>query len=151
MKASIHKKVRKLAVLLFVLPVASFAQNKSDLNTIDPRPFADAAHHWYDLYEKTNIIFPKPNQPRYQNTQLKEIGDNILLYQKVNGGWPKNYDIFAILTPDQKDSLIGAKSALHTTFDNGTTYTHVAALSQIYTETGDDRYKEAALKGIDFI
>jgi PelA/Pel-15E family pectate lyase len=126
----------------------SFAQTN---NAIDPSPFADAAHHWYDIYEKTNIIFAKPNQPHHKTTDLKEIGDNILLYQKNNGGWPKNYDIFAVLTPAQKDSLIQAKSVLNTTFDNGTSYTHVAALAQIYSSIGDERYKNAALKGIDFI
>ncbi len=147
------KKLTRTLLLLMILgsAVPSMAQNKNDLNAIDPEPFADASHHWYDIFEKTNVIFAKPNQPRYKNTQLKEIGDNILLYQKDNGGWPKNYDIFAILTPEQKDSLIKAKSILNTTYDNGTTYTHVAALSQIYTVTKDEKYKEAALKGIDFI
>ena len=49
----------------------SLAQGSDDPNAIDPAPFADAAHHWYDIHEKTNIIFAKPNQPRYKNTDLK--------------------------------------------------------------------------------
>ena len=151
MKTSKYILALNLAVSLIVLPAATLAQNKNEIIAIDPQPFADASHHWYDLYEKTNVIFPKANQPKYQSTQLREIGDNILLYQKDNGGWPKNYDIFAILTPDQKDSLINAKSILNTTFDNGTTYTHVEALAQIYSATHEDKYKAAALKGIDFI
>lgn len=152
MKTATPNMLKRFILIAFVnTSIFSFAQNNEAINAIDPAPFADAAHHWYDLYEKTNIIFAKPNQPRYKSTQLKEIGDNILLYQKTNGGWPKNYDIFAVLTLDQKDSLIKAQSILNTTFDNGTTYTHVAALAQIYTATGDDRYKQAALKGIDFI
>ena len=36
---------------------------------------------------------------------MKEIADNILLYQQPNGGWPKNYDMLAILTEDQKKIL----------------------------------------------
>lgn len=136
-----------LIVLLFVnASFPGFAQNK-----IDPSPFADASHHWYDIYDKDNVIFARPNQPRYQTTDLREIGDNILRYQKSNGGWPKNYDMFAILTPDQKDSLIKAKSILNTTFDNGTSYTQVAALAQIYNAIGDNKYKQAVLKGLDFI
>lgn len=135
-----------ILLLLVNISLISFAQD-----AIDPAPFADASHHWYDIYDKGNMIFPKPNQPRYKTTDLKEIGDNILLYQKNNGGWPKNYDVFAILTADQKDSLIKAKSVLNTTFDNGTTYNQVAALAQIYSATADDHYKNAALKGIEFI
>jgi PelA/Pel-15E family pectate lyase len=140
-------------VVVSLLASISFASVAQEKNTtaIDPAPFADASHHWYDLYEKTNVIFPSPGHPKYKNTQLKEVGDNILLYQKNNGGWPKNYDIFAILTPAQKDSVTKAKSELNTTFDNGTSYNHVAALAQIFGATGDERYKDAALKGIDFI
>jgi PelA/Pel-15E family pectate lyase len=151
---TVQLTIQKLFFILsaiVVFPFLSFAQKKPVANAIDPDPFADAAHHWYDLYEKGNVIFPRPRHPRYEKTQLKEIGDNILLYQKNNGGWPKNYDIFAILTPDQKDSLVKSKSVLNTTFDNGTTYTHVAALCQTYSATGEEKYKRAALAGIDFI
>lgn len=125
------------------------AQNKKV--SIATEPFADASHHWYDINEKSNVISAKPNQPRYKPTQLTEVADNILLYQKNNGGWPKNYDIFAILNPQQKDSLVNAKSILNTTFDNGTTYTHIAALAQVYNATSVAKYKDAAVKGIDFI
>lgn len=130
------------------------AQAKKDAAAvvqIDPEPFGDDSRHWYGIAEKTNVIFPKPNQPRYKPTEITGIADNILLYQKDNGGWPKNYDIFAILTPEQKDSLIKAKSVLNTTFDNGTTYTHIEALAQVYTATGVSKYKEAALKGLNYI
>jgi len=137
-------------LLLYLLGIQlASAQNKK--LAIDPAPFADAAHHWYDIYEKSNVISAKPNQPRYKPEQISRIADNILLYQKSNGGWPKNYDIFAILTPQQKDSLINAKGILNTTFDNGTTYTHIAALAQVYSVTHVVKYKVAALKGIDFI
>jgi PelA/Pel-15E family pectate lyase len=40
---------------------------------------------------------------------------------------------------------------LNTTFDNGTTYTHIAALAQIYAATNNAKYKDAALKGLDFV
>lgn len=149
--------LKKICVFLFVLvalPTALWAQLKkveTKLMQINPAPFADASHHWYDIYDKNNIIFAKPNQPRYAPAELMPVADNILLYQKNNGGWPKNYDIFAILTPQQKDSVRKAKQIVNTTFDNGTTYTHVAALAQVYTVTGVARYKDAALKGLDFI
>jgi PelA/Pel-15E family pectate lyase len=141
-------------LLALTITASTWAQSETangDLLKIDPEPFADASHHWYGIYEKTNIIFARSPQPRYPPTALKEIADNILLYQKINGGWPKNYDVFAILTPDQKDSLVRAKDVLNTTFDNGTTYTHIAALAQVYTVTGEPRYKEAAIKGLQFI
>src|SRR4051812_38487693 len=116
-----------LVLILILINVAAFGQrgnSKDDLNVIDLEPFADAAHHWYDITDKGTVVHAVPNQQHYKTTDLKEVGDNILLYQKNNGGWPKNYDIMAVLTREQKDSLIQAKNILNTTFDNGTSYTH---------------------------
>lgn len=118
---------------------------------IDPAPFADDAHHWYGIFDKHNVINARPGRPRYKPTEIKNIADNILLFQKNNGGWPKNYDVFAILTDDQKDSLIDSKNVLNTTFDNGSTYPQIEALSVAFTVTHDEKYKTAALKGLDFV
>ena len=118
---------------------------------IDPRPFADNAGHWYAIFDKKNIINALPGRPKYPPTDLTNIGDNILLFQKNNGGWPKNYDIFAILTDGQKDSVAAAKDETNTTYDNGSTYTQIAALATIYSATKTDKYRMAALKGLDFI
>ena len=118
---------------------------------IDPAPFADNAGHWYAIFNKENIINPLPGRPHHQPTELKAIADNILLLQKDNGGWPKNYDPFAILSTTQKDSLLAAKSQTNTTFDNGATYNHIAALATAWQALQDDRYSTAAIKGLDFI
>ncbi|GGA99089.1 pectate lyase [Puia dinghuensis] len=118
---------------------------------IDPAPFGDNAGHWYAIFNKANIINPLPGRPRYDPTDVKDIADNILLLQKTNGGWPKNYDLFAILSASQKDSLLAAKNQTNTTFDNGTTYNHIAALSLAWQTLHDPRYSAAAIKGLDFI
>ena len=99
---------------------------------IDPRPFADNAGHWYAIFDSKNIINALPGRPRYRPTEITAIADNILLFQKTNGGWPKNYDVFAILTDGQKDSVEAARTTLNTTYDNGSTYTQIAALALVY-------------------
>jgi PelA/Pel-15E family pectate lyase len=145
---------RSYFVLILILALQVFAHaqtTKNDFSTVDIKPFADAAHHWYDIHDKSNIVNPLPNRPQYKTSELEKIGDNILLYQRDNGGWPKNYDILAILTEQQKDSLVKTKNILHTTFDNGTSYTHVEALARIHYATKIEKYKDAALKGLDYI
>jgi PelA/Pel-15E family pectate lyase len=138
-------------VIFFALMATGLrAQNRAAVQ-IDPKPFADNSNHWYGIYDKNNVINPRPGKPRYQPKELAGIADNILLFQKSNGGWPKNYDIFAILTNDQKDSLLAVKNKLNTTYDNGSTYTQIAALSQVFEVTHIDKYKTAALRGFDFI
>src|ERR1700712_3832222 len=106
------------STIMILLCVQVSAQN----TIIDTSDFRDAAHHWYDIRDKGNTINPRPGHPVYRAIEITQIADNILLYQKINGGWPKNYDMQAVLTQEQKDSLLNAKSELHTTFDNGTSY-----------------------------
>jgi PelA/Pel-15E family pectate lyase len=118
---------------------------------ISLKPFQSSARHWYGIYDTKNIIFAKTEQPRYKATEFINIADNMLIYQRNNGGWPKNYDMRAILTPEQIDSLEQSKDKLHTTFDNTTTYSHIEYLAKVYAITQTEKYKESCLKGIAFI
>jgi len=143
-----------LPATLLLLNVAINAQpvhQKATDAIIDTSIFNDAAHHWYDIFDKSNVIQPKKGQPRYAATNITAIADNILLYQKNNGGWPKNYDVQAILTKEQKDSLVASKNEENTTFDNRTTYSHIGYLSKAWYQTKNDAYKKAALKGLNYI
>lgn len=147
----IQSAIRKLLVIL--LPVflytSSFAQEKV-FAPISMEPFGDSMRHWYGIHDDNNIINPVANQPVYKETEIIRIADNILLFQRNNGGWPKNYDMRAILTSEQVDRLVSTKNKLHTTFDNSTTYTHIEYLAQVYTLTRIEKYKDACLKGINF-
>ena len=150
----VSKKLKMLllpAILLFTFYCNAQKKLQSKTISVDTASFQNSAHHWYDIFDKSNVVNSKPNQPRYKSTEIISIGDNILFYQKDNGGWPKNYDMLAILTPAQKDSLLKVKNILNTTFDNSTTYSHVACLANIYSATKLERFKAAALKGIDYI
>jgi PelA/Pel-15E family pectate lyase len=150
----VSKKINMLllpAILLFTFYCNAQKKLQSKTISVDTASFQNSAHHWYDIFDKSNVVNSKPNQPRYKSTEIISIGDNILFYQKDNGGWPKNYDMLAILTPAQKDSLLKVKNILNTTFDNSTTYSHVACLANIYSATKLERFKAAALKGIDYI
>jgi PelA/Pel-15E family pectate lyase len=146
------KKVIACAMLLLFFCCASYAKDKpvKQENAIDTNDFNDSSHHWYDIYEAANVINPEPNKPRYKLTQIKGIADNIILYQRDNGGWPKNYDMRAILTKEEKTKVTKAKGLHHTTFDNCTTYSHVKYLAKAYEITKVKKYKDAALRGIDF-
>jgi PelA/Pel-15E family pectate lyase len=114
-------------------------------------PFGDSKRHWYGIRDKSNIVNPKADQPTYPETDIIHIADNMLLYQRTNGGWPKNYDMQAILTPEQKDSLVRTKSMNHTTFDNSTTFTHLDYLAQVYSLTQLEKYQDAFFRGIRFL
>ncbi|HAP35180.1 MAG TPA: pectate lyase [Bacteroidetes bacterium] len=123
------------------------------IDSIETSGFYDSAHHWYDINDEVHKIFkPLPNQQQYAASQIALIADNILLYQKSNGGWEKNYDMMAILTTDQKKILLSSKNDISlTTFDNGSTHSQVEYLAEAYFITNDERYKAASLRGLDFM
>jgi PelA/Pel-15E family pectate lyase len=147
---------KKLEAFLVAILISCtlYAQDKAQhqvYSAISMRPFSDSSNHWYGIHDDGNIVNPVANQPKYPESEITKIADNILLYQRNNGGWPKNYDMQAILTTAQMDSLVKTKDKLHTTFDNSTTYTHIEYLARVYTITKIEKYKEACLKGIQFV
>ncbi len=148
----IHRKL--FLILLFVafgkiLPAQTNDDGKRV--SISMEPFGDSMRHWYGIRDDGNIIQPKQNQPRYKETDVTNIADNILLYQRNNGGWPKNYDMQAILLPEQVDSLLKTKDQQHTTFDNSTTYPQIEYLAKAFSLTNIEKYKDACIKGIGFV
>jgi PelA/Pel-15E family pectate lyase len=152
-------KLSQLSVVfiaIIILSVSSvFPKAKSNpyhSSSIDVAAFYDSAHHWYDISDHEGIIQPEIGQKKYKKTQIKKIADNILLFQKTNGGWPKNYDMLAVLTNKQKQIILKSKyDTTVTTFDNEATHSHVDYLAKAYTVTKDSRYREGCLKGIEFI
>ena len=141
-----------IVMLLITYPVFSQKQNDSKpYTTIDYAPFSDNTNHWYGIADKHNMINALPDKPRYKQTEIVKIADNMLLFQKDNGGWPKNYDFFAILTPEQVNLVKSGKSDTHTTFDNGNTYTQIAALAIAWKATKIEKYKTGCIKGLEFV
>jgi PelA/Pel-15E family pectate lyase len=137
--------MKKIIILLMLVTSVIQAQQ------ITLRAFGDSANHWYNFTNNNSLISPAVNQQKYSDLSYIDISNNILYFQRANGGWMKNYDMTAILTPDQIDTLIATKSNVNTTFDNGCTYGHIEYLSGAYTITKDDRYKDACIRGINFI
>ena len=134
------------------IPGTALAQppdRQRDVRTLEP--FEDSAHHWYSINDEERVIAPVKDQGRYARSQVKGIADNILLFQKMNGGWPKNYDMQAILTDAQRKDVANARDDNQTTFDNGATHSHVQYLAEAFAATRDDAYSRACVRGIEFI
>lgn len=88
----------------------------------------------------------------YDSDEAIRIAENVLLYQRDIGGWPKNEQIQAVLTKDKKQELLKLKTTnIGATIDNGATTTELDFLSRIYNKTYDERYKLAFLRGIDYL
>ena len=97
-----------------------------------------------------NLVHTMPAE-WYATEQAKAIAENVLLYQRDIGGWPKNVQEHQALTEGQKAALREEKSdPMGCTTDNGATFTEMLFLSRMYQQVPDERYKNAFLKGFDY-
>jgi PelA/Pel-15E family pectate lyase len=111
----------------------------------------------YSLVSWGDVL--KQNPSWYQTDEAARIADQVVLYQKDNGGWEKNIDITAMLTESEKDLLTKSKSAGETTIDNKASYTQIAYLGKIITASllkttppnNFPKYKESFNKGVDYL
>jgi len=142
----------KAFLILLSLSAFSCAQNSTEKSTaVSSADFYDSAHHWYDIHDEKRIIEPLPQQKKYKEDEIRAIADNILFFQKNNGGWPKNYDMQAVLTEKQKLAVLNAKTETNTTFDNGATHSQIIYLAKVYSATGEEKYREGCIRGIEFV
>jgi PelA/Pel-15E family pectate lyase len=91
-------------------------------------------------------------EPRwYGSREAIRIADNLLLFQRDSGGWPKDIDMAAVLHEGQKADLAIRKNRVDSTIDNGATYTQMAYLARVFSAAKIARYREAFIKGLDFL
>ena len=84
--------------------------------------------------------------------EAKAIAENVLLYQRNIGGWPKNIQIQEPLSDLQKKDLLSLKNnTKDITTDNGATIQEMVFLSKMYRQIPDERYKKAFLLGVDYL
>lgn len=88
----------------------------------------------------------------FASAEATSIAENVLLYQRNIGGWPKNIQMQKPLSENEKQKLVALKSKpFDCTTDNGATCQEMLFLSKLYKKNPDERYKVAFLKGIDYL
>ncbi|HEU0253485.1 MAG TPA: pectate lyase [Pyrinomonadaceae bacterium] len=78
-------------------------------------------------------LFAVPQAPDLGSAEALRIADNMVLYQRSSGGWPKNTDM---------EKPLGA---------NGATFTQLSYLARVYTAQRQERHRESFLKGLDYL
>ena len=101
----------------------------------------------------------KQSKEWYATDEAARIADQVLLYQKENGGWEKNLDMAAMLTETEKSALVKAKGEGETTIDNNATTTQISFLAKVITASlakptppnNFSKHKAAFFKGLDYL
>jgi pectinesterase len=92
----------------------------------------------------------------WSSAEAIRIAENVLLYQRDIGGWPKNTDMQKILSQAQKDALIAIKpSGSGCTIDNDATMLELTYLSKVFGAISDSAFKAEIetgfLNGIQYL
>ena len=87
----------------------------------------------------------------YAGDEAIRIADNVLLYQRNTGGWPKNREMASVLTEQGELKLRRDKSKNDSTLDNGATHTQLRYLAKVHHATRMERFGQAFLRGLDYL
>jgi len=87
----------------------------------------------------------------YGSDESKEVAENVLLYQRDAGGWPKNTPIHNPLTEAEKAKVNDDKGLNDAIFDNSATTTEIKFLARMYNKTNNQAYLDSFNKGLKFI
>lgn len=85
------------------------------------------------------------------------VAENMLLYQRSNGGWPKQFKTVAVnykrtlATDELRELKAGYSEGIDASIDNGATTKEIRYLAKAFKNTGDKRFLEAAQRGVDYL
>ena len=88
----------------------------------------------------------------FQTPEARRIGDQLLLFQRVTGGWPKNIDMARALSDEEKEQILGDRQKRNdSTTDNDATTLQMDFLARLYQATHDKRYRDAFRRAVDYL
>jgi len=141
------KKIFLLFTFLFVVfcGIDVFAQHRrtfvSSTDTIT-----------YALPKSWKRVLQNQDESFYKTDEARRIGDQLLLYQRVTGGWEKNVDVVRPLSENERAKVLADKNKTDdSTIDNGSTTIQMFFLARLYQATKDEKYRDAFEKGVEFL
>ncbi len=86
----------------------------------------------------------------FRGEEARRLAENILSYQTPSGGWSKRVDLRQPRQPGESYSSASGWSYI-ATFDNDATTEHLRFLAEAFRATGEERYRESFLRGLEYI
>ena len=120
---------RSLAcMLLLLVSLISFSQND-----------------WKKTMRQTDPAF-------FQTAEARRIGDQLLVYQRVTGGWQKNTDMTRHLSDKERAEVLSLKNRRNdSTTDNDATTMEMKFLARLYQATKEASYRDAFCRGVEYL
>lgn len=106
---------------------------------------AAQAQRKYNALRETDPAF-------FKTEQAKAIGDQVIAYQRITGGWPKNIDMAKTMSQEELENVLAEKSRQDdSTTDNNATSMQMNYLARLYQATHLKKYKDAFCKGVEYL
>lgn len=133
--------MRKLFVALFALlsislslPAQEHKQEKIDGKNLTIK-----------VLEETDSVF-------FTTEEARRVGDQVLLFQRVTGGWSKNIDMVSPLSDDTRQKVLANKNRTDdSTMDNDATTMQMKYLARLFHATKNDKYRKGFNDGLEFL
>lgn len=86
------------------------------------------------------------------SSEATRIGEQVLAYQRITGGWPKNVDMCRPHTPEEMETVRSEHNRTDdSTTDNFATTTQLTFVANMFQATHDVRYSDAFTAGIEYL
>ena len=136
-----HIIMRKSFLLLFALLSISLSL-----------PAQDKKQKKIEGRNLTKKVLGRVDSVFFTTEEARRVGDQILLFQRITGGWPKNVDMVTPLTDETREKVLRKKKKTDdSTIDNRATTMQMKYLARLFRATKDDRYRDSFNKGLEFL
>ncbi|MEM1354297.1 MAG: pectate lyase [Planctomycetota bacterium] len=85
----------------------------------------------------------------YSSAEARAVADSVMLYQSPQGGWPKNTDLAR--PPRTPEDIPQPGDGRANSLDNNATTLPMRFLARVAYATGEDKYRAAFLRGVDYL
>ena len=103
------------------------------------------------MAQRGNVL-REENPEFFKTEEARKVGDQVLLYQRVTGGWPKNIDMAKPLSDEERAQVESEKSREDdSTTDNNATTMQMTYLARLWQQTHDNRYRDAFRHAVDYL
>ncbi|MCF0244460.1 MAG: pectate lyase [Bacteroidaceae bacterium] len=100
---------------------------------------------WRKISRRKDVKFLKSDE-------AARVAEQVMLYQRVTGGWPKNIDFARQMTEQEKaDVRADYNREDDSTTDNNATNVEMTFLARMYNATGKAEYRDAVARGIKYL
>ncbi|WP_239058200.1 pectate lyase [Bacteroides sp. 214] len=97
-------------------------------------------------------LMRETNPEFFKTEEARRVGDQVLAYQRVTGGWPKNIDMARKMSNEELRNVLKEKTRQDdSTIDNNATTMQMIFLARLYQQTNDTRYRDAFASALEYL